>query len=66
MDRVSETQLQVGEIQLNNLVVKRVHRKLKIQIFHPLEIEYRYRDLQLQVAEDYSYFFILRPNICKY
>ena len=33
--------------------------------FHPLEIVSRYRDLQLQVAEHYSYLFNLSTNICK-
>ena len=33
--------------------------------FHPLEIVSRYRDPQLQVAENYSYLFNCSPNICK-
>ena len=33
--------------------------------FHPLEVVSRYRDPQLQVGENYSYPFNLRPNICK-
>ena len=33
--------------------------------FHPLEVVSRYRDPQLQVDENYSYLFILKPNICK-
>ena len=33
--------------------------------FHPLEAVSRYRDPQVQVGENYSYWFILRPNICK-
>ena len=32
---------------------------------HPLEVVSRYRDPQLQVGENYSYLFDLRPNICK-
>ena len=34
--------------------------------FHPLEIVSRYRDPQLQVAENYSYLFNFIPNINKY
>ena len=34
--------------------------------FYPLEIVSRYRDPQTQVAEKYSYLFIVRSNICKY
>ena len=34
--------------------------------FQPLEVVSRYRDPQFQVAENYSYFFNLRPNICKF
>ena len=34
--------------------------------FHTLEVVSRYRDPQLQVAENYSYLFNLRPNICKF
>ena len=33
--------------------------------FHPLEVVSRYRDPQLQVAENCSYFFYLSINICK-
>ena len=33
--------------------------------FHPLEVASRYRDPQLQVGENYSYLFNLRPNIYK-
>ena len=32
-------------------------------MFHPLEVVSRYRDPQLQVGENYSYLFILKPNI---
>ena len=39
--------------------------KLNNLNFHPLEVVSRYRDPQLQVGENYSYLFILRPNICK-
>ena len=34
--------------------------------FHRLEVVSRYRDPQLQVGENYSYLFKLRPNICKF
>ena len=33
--------------------------------FHLLKIVSRYRDPQLQVAENYSYLFNLSTNICK-
>ena len=33
--------------------------------FHPLEVVSRYRDSQLQVAENHSYLFNLSTNICK-
>ena len=33
--------------------------------FQPLEVVSRYRDPQLQVAENYLYLFNLTPNICK-
>ena len=33
--------------------------------FHPLVVVSRYRDPQQQVGENYSYLFILRPNICE-
>ena len=33
--------------------------KLIYLYFHPLEVVFRYRDLQLQVAENYSYLFNL-------
>ena len=36
--------------------------KLNELNFHPLEVVSRYRDPQLQVGENYSYLFILRPN----
>ena len=40
--------------------------KLNNLIFHPLEVVSRYRDPQLQVGENYSHLFHLRPNICKF
>ena len=33
--------------------------------FQPLEVVSRYRDLQPQVIENYSYLFNLKPNIYK-
>ena len=39
--------------------------KLSHLHFHPLEVVSRYRDTQLQVAENYSYFSNFTPNICK-
>ena len=33
--------------------------------FQPLEVVSRYRDPQLQVVENYSYLFNLRPNVYK-
>ena len=52
-------------------LIKKLHRltyraKLNNVLFHPLEDVSRYRDLQFQVRDSYSYLFILRPNICKY
>ena len=40
--------------------------KLMYLIFHQLEFVSRYRDPQLQVAENYSYLFDLCTNICKF
>ena len=34
--------------------------------FQPLEVVSRYRDPQLQVAENYADLLNLRPNICEY
>ena len=39
--------------------------KLSYYNFHPLEVMSRYRDSQLQVGENYAYFFDLRANIFK-
>ena len=39
--------------------------KLNYFNFQPLEVVAHYRDPQPQVAENYSYLFILRPNIYK-
>ena len=33
--------------------------------FHPLEVVSRYRDPQLQMGENDTYLFYLKPNICK-
>ena len=33
---------------------------------YPFEVVFRYQDKQLQVAENYTYLFNLRPNIYKY
>ena len=41
------------------------HAKLIYFNFHPLEVVSRYRDPQLQVAENYSYLFNLRTNVFK-
>ena len=41
------------------------HAKLINLNFHPLEVVSRYRDPQLQVAENYSYMFNLSTHICK-
>ena len=40
--------------------------KLFYSNFHPLEVVSRYRDTQLQVAENYSYLFNLSSDIYKY
>ena len=42
-----------------------LNAEIKNLNFHPLEAVSRYRDPQLQVAENYLYLFNLRPNICK-
>ena len=34
--------------------------------FHPFEVVSRYRDPQLQVADNYLYLFNLSTNMCKY
>ena len=34
--------------------------------FEPLEVVSRYRDPQLQVVENYSYMFNLKPDINKF
>ena len=34
--------------------------------FHPPKVVSRYRDPQLQVAENYSYLINLGPDICKF
>ena len=39
--------------------------KLNNLNFHPLEVVSRYRDPQLQVAENYCYLFNLTPKIWK-
>ena len=45
---------------------KFTHLKLCIATAtHNFEVVYRYRDRQLQVCENYSYLFNLRPSICK-
>ena len=41
------------------------HIKLIYLNFHPLEVVFRYRDPQPQVAENYSYLFNLDTHICK-
>ena len=33
--------------------------------FHPLEFVTRYRDPQIQVGENYTHLFYLKPQICK-
>ena len=40
-----------------------LHAKVSYLNFHPLEVVGRYRDSQLQVGENYSDLFNLRPNI---
>ena len=39
--------------------------KLNYLNFQPLEVVSRYRDPQIQVAENYSYLFNMGTNICK-
>ena len=49
----------------NNKRVNPYPAKLIYLNFQPLEVVSRYRDPQLQVAENYSYLFNLSPNIYK-
>ena len=42
-----------------------IEKELNYINFKPLKVVSRYRDPQLQVAENYSYLFILRSNIWK-
>ena len=49
-------------LHINGLDLKSA--KLNNLNFHPLVVVSRYRDPQLHVAENYSYFFNLRTNIC--
>ena len=44
-------------------VKEKLKRKFNNLNFHTLEFVSRYRDLQLQVGENYPYLFIFRPNI---
>ena len=58
----------IGKPGLLVKVAKRVNpypAKLIYLNFHPLEVVSRHRDPQLQVGENYSYLFNLRPHICK-
>ena len=41
------------------------HAKVSYLNFHPLKVVARYRDPQIQVGENDSNVFILRPDICK-
>ena len=63
-------------IMLHNINYKCVTRISRISInpypakliylnFQPLKIVSRYREPQLQVAENYSYLFNMTPDICK-
>ena len=59
----SETQIQVGEMKI---VLINPYPSESIYLnFLPLEVVSRYRDPQLQVAENYSCLFNLSTNICK-
>ena len=40
--------------------------KTELKKICPLEVMFRYRDSQLQVGENLSYLFHLRPNIQKF
>ena len=44
-------------------IINPLHAELSDVNFHPLEVVFRYRDPQLQVAENYSYLSHLRPKI---
>ena len=46
--------------------VNPLHAELSYLNYHTLDVVSRYRDPQLQVGNNCSYLFNLRPNICKY
>ena len=47
------------------IFINHLSAKFRNLNFHPLEVVSRYRDPQFQVAENDSYLFNLKPNICK-
>ena len=52
-------------IEKVNIIINPFPAKLIYLNFHPLEVVSRYRDPQLQAAENYSYLFNLSTDICK-
>ena len=56
--------LYLSLVKVADTTVQPVKRYIKNLNFHPLEVVRRYRDPQLQVGENYSYLFNLRPIIC--
>ena len=52
-------------LQYRDALIKLFFAKFSNLNFHPLEVVSRYRDPQLQVGENYSHLFNLRPNIRK-
>ena len=50
---------------LSTSAINPYHTKLVNLYFQPLEVVFRYRDPQLQVAENYSYLFNLSKKISK-
>ena len=52
--------------QQNKYVINPLIAKLENLNFHPVAVESRNRNPQLQMGENYAYLFNLRPSICKF
>ena len=55
----------VGQLRRQWVNIYPKSAKLDVLNFNPVEDVSRYRDPQLQVGENYSCLFNLRPSICK-
>ena len=53
-------------VNCNNMTVNSYPAKFIYLHFQPLEVVSRYRDTQLQVAENFLYLFNSSTNICKF